>query len=93
LGMAVFEKHRKTEGASASQDKDEDVLRALDRLRKIVTRKHGTLNSVRGAVVFDGNQLYIVKPIGQRFWSQTAALNDADEIAGRILMRSPKEDA
>jgi len=35
----------------------------------------------------------VVKPIGQRFWTQTAAMNDADEIAGTILMRSPKGDA
>jgi hypothetical protein len=34
-----------------------------------------------------------VKPIGQRFWTQTAALNDADEIAGTLLMYVPQEEA
>ena len=37
--------------------------------------------------VFDKNLLYITKPLGQRFWTRTAALNDADEIAGSILLR------
>ena len=46
-----------------------------------------------GVMVFDSNRLYVVKPIGQRFWTQTAAMNDADEIAGTILMRTLKEDA
>jgi hypothetical protein len=38
--------------------------------------------------VFDGDRLYLVKPIGQRFWTETAALNDADEIASAILMQT-----
>jgi hypothetical protein len=44
-------------------------------------------------MVFDSNKLYVVKPIGQRFWTETAALNDADEIAGTILMHSSRESA
>lgn len=44
-------------------------------------------------MVFDRKRLYMVKPIGQRFWTQTAAMNDADEIAGTILMRSSEGDA
>jgi hypothetical protein len=32
----------------------------------------------------------VVKPLSQRFWTETAALNDADEIAGSILMHSPE---
>jgi hypothetical protein len=43
--------------------------------------------------VFDKNLLYITKPLGQRFWTNTAALNDADEVAATILTRSTLEDA
>jgi len=39
------------------------------------------------------NSLYIVKPIGLRFWTQTAALNDADEIANTILMHTSQGEA
>jgi len=48
---------------------------------------------MRGLKVFEGSLLYITKPLGQRFWSRTAALNDADDIAGTILMRSAQEGA
>jgi hypothetical protein len=48
---------------------------------------------IRGIKIFDGDRLYLVKPIGQRFWTQTAALNDADEIAGTILMHTPVRNA
>ena len=63
---------------------------ALERLRKVTSRKLNTLELIRGAKVFDRDRLYLVKPIGQRFWTETAALNDADEIAGTILMHTPQ---
>ena len=69
------------------------MLKTLDEIRRAVPRRHATLDLVRGVMVFDRNRLYVVKPIGQRHWTQTAAMNDADEIAGTILMRSPKEGA
>ncbi|MGA7500261.1 MAG: N-6 DNA methylase [Isosphaeraceae bacterium] len=93
IGMVVLEKVRRSEPVSASADTDGDVLSALDRLRAATSRKDGVLDPVRGLMVFDRNRLYVAKPIGQRFWTQTAALNDADEIAGTILMQSRKERA
>lgn len=68
-----------------------DMLAALDVVREAATQKNNTLDLVRGVMAFSGNRLYLVKPIGQRHWTQTAAINDADEIAGTLLMRSPKE--
>ena len=68
-----------------------DLLAALDRLRKVSSQKLNTFELIRGAKVFDGDRLYLVKPIGQRYWTETAALNDADEIAGTILTRTPQE--
>jgi len=65
-------------------------LGALERLRKVTSRKLNTLELIRGAKVFDRDRLYLVKPIGQRFWTETAALNDADEIAGTILIHTPQ---
>jgi hypothetical protein len=70
-----------------------DVLAALDGLRTAAGQKFNTFDLIRGAKVFDRDRLYLVKSIAQRFWTQTAALNDADEIAGTILMHTPKEVA
>ena len=91
LGMVVLEKLRRSEPVSTPADTDGDVLAALDRLRAAASRKAGVFDPVRGLMVFDRNRLYVAKPIGQRYWTQTAALNDADEIAGTILMQSRKE--
>lgn len=63
-----------------------------ERLDGIFRRMQGLLEEKnRGFVfcknmkVFDGDDLYVLKPMQMRFWSRTAALNDADEIAGAII--------
>ncbi len=89
LGIAVLQKM--VSGSVLDKEEDlGDVMAALDRLRKATKRKFNSFELVRGAKVFDGNRLYVVKQIGQRFWTETAALNDADEIAGTILMHTPE---
>jgi hypothetical protein len=88
IGVAVLQKNRMEETESRPSDNLDDLLSALDRLRKITSQKLNTLELIRGAKVFDGDRLYLVKPIGQRFWTETAALNDADEIASAILMQT-----
>lgn len=93
VGIAVLEKVKRADANKAVPDPDTNLIRLLDVVRKAIPRKYATLDVVRGVMVFDKNRLYVVKPIGQRFWTQTAAMNDADEIAGTILMRSSKEDA
>lgn len=93
IGMVVLEKIHKSQTSTPMKDEDKDILQSLDRIRKLISRKHNTVNPVQGLMVFDKNQLYVVKPLGQRNWSQTAALNDADEIASTILMHSYKERA
>jgi hypothetical protein len=40
---------------------------------------------MRDLKVFDGPDLYAVKPLALRYWTDTAALNDADEIMATIL--------
>jgi hypothetical protein len=87
LGVAILNKGKVDEDTS-EVPKDFDVLAALARLRSVTSRKLNTLELVRGVKVFDQNRLYVLKPINLRFWTQTAALNDADEIAGALLMSS-----
>lgn len=93
VGMAVLEKVRRSDTKPSVSNNGHELLTALDHLRKVYPQRLATLDVVRGLLVFDKNRLYVVKPISQRHWTQTAAMNDADEIAGTILMRSPKEDA
>ena len=93
VGLAVFEKVERKEASKPMNGVGKDMLAALDEVRKAVVKESNTLDLVRGVMAFSGNRLYLVKPIGQRQWTQSAAINDADEIAGTILMHSPKEDA
>lgn len=88
IGIAVLKKNGTGEGATQATDNSGNLLSALDHLREITSQKLNTLQLIRGAKVFDRDRLYLVKPIGQRFWTETAALNDADEIVGTILMQT-----
>ena len=88
IGVAVLRKNPADEIALGRPDDLGDLLAALEHLRQITSQKLNTLELIRGAKIFDRDRLYLVKPIGQRFWTETAALNDADEIAGTILMQT-----
>jgi hypothetical protein len=89
IAVAVLRKVQADTMQSAPTRNPKDLLAALDRLRKVTSRSLNTFQLIRGAKVFDRDRLYVIKPIGQRFWTQTAALNDADEIAGTVLMHTP----
>ena len=93
IGVVIFEKVDRRDASAPMRNVNGDILKTLDRLSKVASRKHATIDLVRGVMVFDRNRLYLVKPIGQRYWTQTAAMNDADEIAGTILMRPQQRDA
>jgi hypothetical protein len=90
IGVAILQKTRSGEAAFGPLDDLGDLLAALERLRQVMSQKLNTFELIRGAKVFDRDRLYLVKPIGQRFWTETAALNDADEIASTILMHTPQ---
>lgn len=92
VGIVVLEKVPKPQHKKPMSMPDKDILHSLDRLRRAVPRKQRIIDPIRGIMVFDKNRLYIVKPLAQRHWTQTTALNDADEVAGTILMRSRKEN-
>jgi hypothetical protein len=92
IGIVILQKTLAGKGALEPPQFD-DLLAALHRLRAVTSRKLNTFELIRGAKVFDRERLYLVKSIGQRFWTETAALNDADEIAGTILMHTPQEVA
>jgi hypothetical protein len=86
LGLVVLKKTAASESAPAFSVNGEDVITALGRLRDITASRLNSFDLYRGVKVFDRDRLYVVKPLGQRFWTDSAALNDADEIAASILM-------
>lgn len=92
VGLVVLEKLDRG-GLSSLTNSNGDLLLALDSLRDAVSLKLNTFELARGVKVFNGNRLYVIKPLGRRHWTETAALNDADEIAGSILMHSPGKRA
>jgi hypothetical protein len=89
LGVAVAILERGV-GAPRPKLSDEDALiQVLDRLRSISGNTNRALVAFRDIMVFDHNRLYLIKPNGKRYWTESAALNDADEIAATILLQAP----
>lgn len=90
IGVVVLSK---TTGSATGETSlvEPSLLAQLNKIRRAIPQQLATLDIARGVMVFDANKLYLVKPIGHRFWTQTAALNDADEIASTLLMRPPME--
>jgi len=64
---------------------NEELARIFNRMKSLLQQKKGLFVFCQNLKVFDGDDLYILKPMQMRFWSRTAALNDADEIAGAIV--------
>ncbi|MBN1575660.1 MAG: hypothetical protein JW913_03860 [Chitinispirillaceae bacterium] len=92
IGMVVLEKvHSDSQPVTRDQESSKEIIKTLSSLQRVVAKTHGTYELVRGLKVFHKNHLYITKPLGQRFWTYTAALNDADEIAATILTRSERD--
>jgi len=90
LGVVVLDKLKKGEAAPIPGDTD-GVIPILERLERAYRKDLGTVSIVRNVKVFEPKVLYLTKPLSQRFWTRTAALNDADSIAAAILGRPTKE--
>jgi hypothetical protein len=90
VGVIVLKRHRGDTGSAHLDDGSDRLLLILERLRKTLRQELGSVEIARGVKVFDRDTLYILKPLGRRYWTRTAALNDADEIAATILSRSAR---
>jgi type I restriction-modification system DNA methylase subunit len=86
MAVIVLQKHA---GQSKNQGQEENSGLKLDevltRITQLLPHHEGSIAFYRNLKVFDGDRLYILKPLTFRFWSKTFALNDADEIAAAIL--------
>jgi hypothetical protein len=93
-GMAVVILVRSRNGdmqVNAASDRTDGLLPVLSRLRETFKTDVGSIELLRGVKIFDRDSLYLFKALDQRFWTRTAAFNDADEIATTVLMRSRQE--
>lgn len=81
---------RRFEGAASPQvaGDEQELLATLDRLHKAYSKQLGSVELLRGLKVFHEDTLYLFKPLQMRYWTRTAALNDADSIAESILSSS-----
>jgi len=80
--LSLTDKISKSVPVSGAKEKLASVIKKMETL---LQNKEGRFVFCQNLKVFDGDSLYILKPMQMRFWSRTAALNDADEIAGAIL--------
>jgi hypothetical protein len=64
---------------------EDQVTQVLDDIRKTIARKGALFSRLRGFALYESDRVHIIKPLNRRHWTQTAALNDADEILTRMM--------
>lgn len=63
----------------------EGLSRSLARMMRSLPERAAGVEQLRDLKVFDREVLYILKPLILRAWTRTAALNDADDVAGEVI--------
>lgn len=89
-GVAVVTFTRLRRGSEIPQPAPagDGFVLVFERLQRVLKKQVGTIELLKELKVFDQNKLYVLKPLSQRFWTRSAALNDADQIAESILTQS-----
>jgi hypothetical protein len=86
LGTSIITLWKSRKAEPFKEERTSDDLRAvLKGVQEVLPRRMGGFTYYRNLKVFDGDKLYILKPLARRHWTKTAAINDADEIATAIL--------
>ena len=93
VATVILDRTRNGPPPAGAENDGAALMTVLDNLQRTFAKELGSIELLRGVKVFDKETLYLFKPLAQRFWTRTAALNDADDIAATILMRSRKERA
>jgi hypothetical protein len=67
----------------SAEQRVEDLL---DRIRNSSTSSEGAVfRCLRGYFFYEGTQVHLLKPLNRRYWTRTAALNDADGIIAHMM--------
>ena len=64
---------------------EKQVEELLDRIRKSTTQSEGVIRYLRGFSFYEDTMVHLLKPLSRRYWTRTAALNDADEILSHMM--------
>jgi hypothetical protein len=91
VAAVILDRTKADLGAKVPIHEQNGLPSVLDHLQKTFGKQLGSVELLRGVKVFNKDTLYIFKPLAQRYWTRTAALNDADDIATTVLLRSRKE--
>lgn len=88
LTVVEFEQISKTTAKVTKPKKVRKIEEALIDLSQSIKREIvGGMYALIHPRVYDGERLYMIKPSEERFWSESAALNDADEIIRDHIMK------
>jgi N-6 DNA Methylase len=93
LGLGLLTLRQTPTKPSAYQEKSAgvDFNRVLERLQKASLRRQGCLSFLRGFALIEERTIHILKPLNVRHWTQTAALNDADNIVEQMLANTTRD--
>jgi hypothetical protein len=69
----------------AETESDDRVSDVLASIRKTSARNGAQFSRLRGFILYEPDRVHILKPLARRHWTNTAALNDADEILARMM--------
>ena len=82
-----------TRGRRLSVVSEPELDRLLMRLENVATQEHGQgLYFRRNIKVYERDVIHIVKPAERRFWTTSAAYNDADETIAELLRTASRDD-
>ena len=91
VGAVMLERCSRSAAFEAPPRIEAGLLEVIQRIRNSLAAEQGTISPLRGVGLFDENRLYILKSAAQVYWSETAALNDADTVASTLLMDVPRK--
>lgn len=91
LALVRLKREATTDQTEPETTSSAELERALKRVKALLPNSSGSIRQLRNLKVFVGDELYLVKPLIRRYWTRTAALNDADDIAAAILSASQEK--
>lgn len=80
LGLAVVTLWPNSTSTVIESESQAEVQDLLASIYKRLEDRRRTLVIHRGLIYFDGESVHLLKPLALRYWSQSAALNDANTI-------------
>ncbi len=84
VAVVMLNKEDAVNSVQEVQD-NENLLSILSSINSYLLKENVRFSLRRTIIVFDGEQLFVSKPLGLRHWTVSAAYNDADDLALSIL--------